>query len=150
MVDVEKGGRLTIDIRLAGNGWTSCGKSPCKDKAVWGQTKGISGQYRQTSETLIPGQLHFTAGPVKQYYVVDWFWKYRKMRCLIVDDEPLRQWLKICQPGLISEIAGSAAVRQKLKCCITGHWPYLSGYSHARLSGLDFISSLLIRRSLFW
>jgi hypothetical protein len=80
-VDVEKGGRITIDIRMTGNTLNLHVENPMVDDegSMKNKQKGIGvDNTLKRLELLYKGSYTFTAGPVKNYYVVDLVLKIRE------------------------------------------------------------------------
>ena len=80
-VDVEKGGRITIDITMTGNVLNLHVENPLVDDegSMKNKQKGIGvDNTLKRLELLYKGSYTFTAGPVKNYYVVDLVLKIRE------------------------------------------------------------------------
>jgi hypothetical protein len=80
-VDVEKGGTITIDIRMTGNTLKLHLENPLVDDkdSMKDKQKGIGVDNTiKRLELLYKGNYTFTAGPVKNYYIVDLVLKIRE------------------------------------------------------------------------
>jgi sensor histidine kinase YesM len=80
-VDIEKGGRIAIEIRLTGNVLNLHVENPLvnDEGSMKDRQKGIGvNNTLKRLELLYPGNYTFTAGPVKNYYIVDLVLKIRE------------------------------------------------------------------------